>query len=465
MKKKVVLRKSLQAGNPETGEIKKMRMPLCGGLEIYMDIVQYLNGKKILIWGYGREGKSTEKFLSSYCTPASVAVYEGPKDGIAEEDYDLIIKSPGIPMLEFNPKYTSQTELFLGQFKEQVIGVTGTKGKSTTATMLHHVLAACSGHPTLLLGNIGLPCLDYYGEMTADTLVVFELSCHQLFHTKVSPHVGVILNIFEEHLDYYKTMENYVASKHAIAKYQTVEDFLYCGAGVDLTGVTALGKRTVIAPVRAKKYELRILGEQNQYNAEFVYRIATEVYGCDGDDVKKALGEVGNLPHRLELVGEVGGVRYYDDSIATIPEAVICAVAAIEKVQTVIIGGMDRGIDYNVLEGFVKENPQYTYIFMYDTGKRIWEELGGISKKLTSGMGATDMGAVNTDVVNAGTEEAVAADCANRYLVATLEEAVALAKKMTAPGMACVMSPAAPSYGVFKNFEERGEKFKEYVMK
>ena len=399
-----------------------------------MDIVQYLNGKKILIWGYGREGKSTENFLATYCTPASVEVYEGEKAGIDEAKYDLIIKSPGIPMLDYNPKYTSQTELFLGQFKDRVIGVTGTKGKSTTATMLHHVLEACSGHPTLLLGNIGKPCLDYYGEMTEDTLAVFELSCHQLFHTKVSPHVAVLLNIFEEHLDYYKTMERYVAAKHAIARYQEPADFLYCGSGVDLTGVNAVGKRTVIAPVTEKKYALRILGEQNQYNAEFVYRIATEVYGCDGEAVKAVLSEVGNLPHRLEFVGEKDGVRYYDDSIATIPEAVLCAVAAIENVQTVIIGGMDRGIDYSVLETFVEENPQYTYIFMYDTGKRIY----GALREPENGK--------------------------NRFLVETLAEAVALAKKVTAPGKACVMSPAAPSYGVFKNFEERGEKFKEYVM-
>ena len=401
-----------------------------------MDIVQYLNGKKILIWGYGREGKSTESFLATYCTPESVEIYEGDKAGIDEAKYDLIIKSPGIPMLEYDPKYTSQTELFLGQFKDRVIGVTGTKGKSTTATMLHHVLEACSGRKTLLLGNIGKPCLDYYGEMEGDTLAVFELSCHQLFHTKVSPHVAVLLNIFEEHLDYYKTMENYVASKHAIAKYQEPADFLYCGAGVDLSGVTAPGKRTVIAPTAEKKYELRILGEQNQYNAEFVYRIATEVYGCDGDAVKTALGEVGNLPHRLDFIGEVNGVRYYDDSISTIPEAVICAMAAVSDVQTVLIGGMDRGIDYGVLEAFVEENLQYTYIFMYDTGKRIFAEPGGVSKDTTG----------------------------NRYLVETLEDAVALAKKVTSPGKACVMSPAAPSYGVFKNFEERGEKFKEYVM-
>lgn len=396
-----------------------------------MDIVQYLKGKKILIWGYGREGKSTESFLATYCAPALVEVYEGDRAGIDEAKYDLIMKSPGIPMLEYDPKFTSQTELFLGQFKNQVIGVTGTKGKSTTATMLYHVLSECSGHPVLLLGNIGKPCLDYYGEMTKDTVVVFELSCHQLFHTKVSPHVAVLLNIFEEHLDYYKTMDRYIAAKHAIARYQEPEDFLYYGSGVDLTGVEAKAKRTVIAPATGKKYELQILGEQNQYNAEFAYRIATEVYGCDGDAVKAALGQIGNLPHRLEFIGEKDGVRYYDDSIATIPEAVICAMGAIENVQTVIIGGMDRGIDYSVLENFIKEHEGYTYIFMYDTGKRIYQALEPRR---------------------------------NYFLVKTLEEAVKVAKGCTAKGKACVMSPAAPSYGVFKNFEERGEKFKAYVM-
>jgi hypothetical protein len=117
------------------------------------------------------------------------------------------------------------------------------------------------------------------------------------------------------------------------------------------------------------------------------------------------------------------------------------AVEAIKDVQTVIIGGMDRGIDYGILEDFIEKNPQYTYIFMYDTGKRICEELGGVPEGMR---GVSDN---------------------NLYLVDTLEEAVTLAKKLTTPGMACVMSPAAPSYGVFKNFEERGEKFKEYVLK
>ena len=401
-----------------------------------MDIVKYLNGKRLLIWGYGREGKSTEAFINRYCSPASVEVYEGKIDGIDEARYDLILKSPGIPMLQYNPKYTSQTELFLGQFREQVIGVTGTKGKSTTSTMLYHVLKKCTGHPVLLLGNIGKPCLDYYGEITADTIVVFELSCHQLYHTKISPHVAVLLNIFEEHLDYYKTMERYMSAKYAIAKYQEANDYLYCGAGVPLAEpgaacVSVPAGLTVISPVTERKYDLKILGEQNQYNAEFVYRIATEVYGCEPEAVKAALGEIDNLPHRLEYIGEKDGVRYFDDSISTIPEAAICALKAIRDVQTILIGGMDRGIDYSVLVAFIEVHTEYTYIFMYDTGKRIY--------------GALKPGE-------------------NRILVEDLEAAVAVAKQVTAQGRACVMSPAAPSYGYFKNFEERGERFKEYVM-
>lgn len=145
-----------------------------------MDIISELNGKRILIWGYGREGKATEHFLQRCVKPASVDIFEGKKEEIDEDDYDFIIKSPGIVMNEENPKYTSETELFLQQFRDQVIGITGTKGKSTTSAMLYTVLKACSGRPVLLLGNIGQPCLDYFEEVTEDTIIVYEMSCHQL---------------------------------------------------------------------------------------------------------------------------------------------------------------------------------------------------------------------------------------------------------------------------------------------
>ena len=185
-----------------------------------MDIISELNGNRILIWGYGREGKATEHFLQRCVKPASVDIFEGKKEEIDEDDYDFIIKSPGIVMNEENPKYTSETELFLQQFRDQVIGITGTKGKSTTSAMLYTVLKACSSRPVLLLGNIGQPCLDYFEEVTEDTIIVYEMSCHQLAHTNVSPHIAIFLNLYEEHLDYYGTVEKYFEAKSHIAAYQ-----------------------------------------------------------------------------------------------------------------------------------------------------------------------------------------------------------------------------------------------------
>ena len=128
------------------------------------------DGKKILIWGYGREGKSTEAFLKRNSAPALIDIYEGDRSGIDEDKYDLIFKSPGIRMDEDDPKYTSQTEEFLKAHRDKVIGITGTKGKSTTSMLMHHVLSECTGRPVILLGNIGKPCLDYYDEVRDDDL-------------------------------------------------------------------------------------------------------------------------------------------------------------------------------------------------------------------------------------------------------------------------------------------------------
>ena len=156
--------------------------------------------KRILIWGYGREGKASENYIKNYCEAKSVDVFEGKIHDFDEDEYDIIIKSPGIVMQDYEPlrknKYTSQTELFLNQYRDRIIGITGTKGKSTTSSMLAHVLEKCTDRPVILLGNIGLPCMDYCEQITDDTIIVFELSCHQMKHTKVSPHVAVFLNLY-----------------------------------------------------------------------------------------------------------------------------------------------------------------------------------------------------------------------------------------------------------------------------
>ena len=177
-------------------------------------------------------------------------------------------------------------------------------------------------------------------------------------------------------------------------------------------------------------YELSIEGDHNRYNAEFVYRIAVERYGCDPQKVKEALKSFKGLAHRLEHIATIDGVEYYDDSISTIPQATISAATSLKHAKTLLIGGMDRGIDYSILERFIGSNRQYNYILMYESGKRILENVS---------------------------------EHENVFYEKDLKAAVELAKKITKKGEACILSPAAASYGYFKNFEERGDEFKRLV--
>lgn len=389
-----------------------------------MDRYDRFDGKRILIWGYGREGKSSEKFLKRFCDPASVEVFEGKREDIDEDKYDFIIKSPGIVMLDCNEKYTSQTQIFLECFRDNTVGITGTKGKSTTSALLHHVLTS-AGADTVLLGNIGEPCLDYFNEIGPDTVAVFEMSCHQLANVSISPHIAVFLNLFEEHLDYYGTLERYFAAKANIAKFQTGKDIIYLGGNVPELPGDAQAHRIDFND--AHEYEMRIFGQHNNYNAHFVFRIASEVYGIDRGVIRDAISDFSGLDHRLQHIGCADGIDYYDDSISTIPSATIEALRSVPNAATVLIGGMDRGISYDELIIYINKHPEYNYILSYESGKRIYDMVDHLK------------------------------NCIYRQ---TLEDAVKEARKITPRGKAVILSPAAASYGHFRNFEERGDEFR-----
>lgn len=394
-----------------------------------MRITDRLKDKNILIWGYGREGKSTERFINTFCSVKSLSVFEGTADGIQESEYDYIIKSPGIKVDAYREKYTSQTELFLEEFAPQAIGITGTKGKSTTSSMLYHVLRSCKGENVQLVGNIGLPCLDYYEQYNQDTIIVFEMSCHQLSHLRYSPHVAVLLNLYEDHLDYYGTPENYFSAKKNITLHQSAEDFFFRGA--DVPAIHTPARQRIISHEAPPSFDMKLTGEHNQFNARFVHAICTELYDCPDSEVRRAIAGFDGLPHRMQLVANVNDVDYYDDSISTIPQATIEAIKSIPNVRTVLIGGMDRHINYDSLIEFISCHPEYTYILSYESGRRIYEAVSHLP-------------------------------CC-RYQ-STLPEAVALAKAITPRGEACLFSPAAASYGYFKNFEERGDVFTQLVL-
>lgn len=432
----------------------------------------YIKDKKVLILGFGREGKSTLALIKKAGGYKSLAVSDlnqvqtdedvtlicGPDYQKCLNDYDVIFKSPGI-VLEMDVQdirgcLVSQTELFFKRYGKQIIGITGTKGKSTTTTLLYHILKT-AGKNTVLAGNIGIPAFDIWEEISDDTIITFEMSSHQLEYMTVAPKTAVYLNIHEEHLDHYGTMEKYVKAKENIYRNQLQGDKLFVNERIipkegtcvsEIISVGYGGNADIIIDgtvVRYKKWryeipvnDIHLLGEHNYYNIAVAYGVAKE-FGIRDEEFTGGLCSYETLPHRLQYIGTVDGVKYYDDSISTICDTAIQALNSVKDAATILIGGMDRGIDYRELIEFLSGHDIANIILMAATGRRIYEEIQS---------SYTDF-----------------QDKSRLHLVDTLEEAVLLAKKITPQGKSCVMSPAAASYGIFKNFEERGEVFNRLV--
>ena len=444
-------------------------------------IEPWIKGKRILLLGYGREGQSTWNVLRRLGTykvldiadlkaPAAVPEdgtvwHTGPDYQKCMDDYDVVFKSPGIvlerPENEYRCSILSQTEVFFQCFRDQIIGITGTKGKSTVTTLLYHLLKQ-AGMDALLVGNIGIPALDHMEEVKPDTRIVFELSCHQLEYMTVSPHIGILVNIHEEHLDHYGTMEKYVEAKHHIFKNQGPDDILICNvqclpeegtcpSGLIRAGMDGSGKELDVVQeqdgtwvhFRGKSFciptdEIKLLGQHNYFDIGVAYGVCS-ILGMDDQVFARGLKTYEPLPHRLQYIGEREGVKYYDDSISTICDTTIQALKTLNDTDTVLIGGMDRGIDYGELIEYLSECEVPHIILMEATGKRIYQEIYKYYPEFKNR--------------------------ARLILAEHLEDGVKRARQITRPGTSCVLSPAAASYGIFRNFEERGEIFSRLVFK
>lgn len=413
-------------------------------MRVINEIAKMLNGKSILILGFGREGKSTYEFIKKYVKYTSLGIADKNEVKVPEKvyfgdnyldavfGYDVVIKSPGIPFFGIEDEksiITSQTDLILRANRENIIGVTGTKGKSTTTTLIFNILNQ-AGIDVRLIGNIGVPPLSCLEDINDDTTLVCEMSSHQLENLTVSPHIAVILNIFEEHLDHYKSYEDYQLAKVNVFRYQNSSDIVVYNTESDLVKgyIEKYAKGKKMGFPYEYDVETALLGEHNKKNI-MAARLAVKEMGVGEEEIRHTVKDFSGLAHRLEFVGEFDGIKYYNDSISTIPEATINAIKSIENVNTVIIGGMDRGIHYDEFVTYLENSEVENIILAYDTGKRIYEKMRH--------------------------DRAI--------LVKDLAEAVETAKKVTKKGMACLLSPAAASYGFFKNFEERGERFKELV--
>lgn len=435
----------------------------------------YTFDKKICILGFGREGKSTYNKLVQYCScksitisdlnnidrdvnnlPDSINLITGEKYQDNLNDFDIVFKSPGI-VLKDSPKkikseITSETQLFFSYFRNQIIGITGTKGKSTVSSLIYHVLKE-SKTDCLFAGNIGIPVFDIADNVTDNTVIVCELSCHQLEYMTVSPHISVFLNLYEEHLDHYKNLENYYNAKKNIYNHQTENDILYCNKSLVPNNIApkifsvsnsepdadVFVKNNTIYLDSEKVYDIpiekiKLLGIHNHYNIAIAFAVCRQL-GITKYDFEKAVSTFNPLAHRLEFVAEINGIRYYDDSISTACETAIEALKSVPNPGTILLGGMDRGIDYTPLLDYLAFT-HLNIICMETSGKRIYEMIK------------------NTPYFN---------NPQRAYYAEHLDEAVRLSADITENGYSVVLSPASASYGIFKNFEERGDTFKQLV--
>ena len=442
------------------------------------DLISYFKDKKVLILGFGKEGLSTYKLIRKYlpnqhlyisdknCNLAeqfnflksdnNLTIISGEKYLDNLNDYDIIMKAPGVSFAYidtslFFHKIKSQLELLLEFFNNFTIGITGTKGKSTTSSLIYKVLKDQNIN-CLLLGNVGVPVFDYIDSIDENEILVLEMSSHQLEYMELSPSIAILLNIYEEHLDHYESFSKYAEAKCNIFKYQKENDyFLYNMDNKTLNelvkttnGITykvSLSENTNSniylkdekvffhnTPIYNKNEKRNLVGNYNLNNIMFVLGVS-QILKLDINKTIKSISEFKTLEHRLELVGVYNDIIFYNNSIGTVPMATIEAVNALEHVDTLIIGGMDRGVDYKDFIDFLNNSNINNIICMPKTGH-------DIAKKL------------------------VKEKC---HIVNTLEEAVNTAKIVTKKGKICLLSPAAASYGFFKNFEEKGNLYKKLV--
>lgn len=416
-------------------------------------LLSSLKDKKIIVFGFGKEGQATLAALKAHGLsavvtdeaelPLDIPEY-APLNALTTDANTVVIKSPGISpnrpgvqkFLANGAVITSATNIFLAERKGRglLIGVTGTKGKSTTSALLAHVLKA-AGKSVKLVGNIGSPSL---AELDApdETIFVIELSSYQLSDLTTAPNIGVILNVYEEHMDWHGSVAEYQTAKLRLGEIMTEGDTLVYNKRFPQLVALAGRIKSRTVPFELAEHptlkSLKLLGDHNKENTCAVLAVAKSL-GVPDSDIQRAFATFVPLPHRLQEVGEVRGVLFVNDSISTTPQSAMAAIDVYaDRLGVIILGGQDRGYDFTGLAKHLKQLPNVLALVM-PGGDRVFQALSDV------GVAAEHVG--------------------------DLGEAVSKSLEHIPGGGVCLMSPASPSYGQFKNFEQRGEKFIEAIKK
>lgn len=390
---------------------------------------------KIAIAGYGIEGKSSYDYWNQ---PGNqLTVLDETENPHAFDDlggYDMVIRSPGIApkKLASAKKVWSATNEFFARCAEKkvlIIGVTGTKGKGTTSSLIASILNA-AGRNVHLVGNIGTPALKVLPRIQPGDIVVFELSSFQLWDIETSPHIAVVLMIEPDHLDVHDSMIDYIGAKTRIVSYQTSRDIVVFNK--DNRASTAIGEvskaKKVLYPFPITEFKdsLKIPGQHNQENASAAIAAVGE-YVTEPEVIKTGLAAFEGLPHRLKFVAEKNGVKYYDDSIATTPGSAIAAINSFTQPKVLILGGSDKGASYDEVIDLCRA-----------TGTKV-----------------VAIGQVGETIAALCKEKAV------NYVRKTgdMSQIVKAAQQLAGTEGVVILSPAAASFDMFKNYADRGDAF------
>jgi len=399
---------------------------------------------KIGILGYGVEGKATLKFLKKKYPKAEFSILDRNRDPSYIknlESFDILYRSPGVP---YNLKevqkairkgvvVTSATEAFLKGARGTVIGVTGTKGKSTTATLIYNILKDVN-RDVYLAGNIGKPMLDLLPQLRKDSISVLELSSFQLQGIDVSPNIAVVLDIFPDHLDLHKNFDEYVDSKSNITKHQKKEDVVFYESDSKTASLIAdksVGQHINVPP-STLPVGLQIRGRHNMRNAAMAAAVASYLDVSPVSSLE-TISSFKGLPFRLKFTKKIRGVSFYNDSASTNPHTTVAALKSFPGNPKILIaGGRDKNLDYKPL------------------GKALPHET--IKKVILFGE--------NKDKIKNAIGSSVSVDIAMN-----LEKALRAASSYAEKGDVVIFSPASSSFDMFENYKERGKEFDRLVKK
>ncbi|MDD5146783.1 MAG: UDP-N-acetylmuramoyl-L-alanine--D-glutamate ligase [Candidatus Pacebacteria bacterium] len=444
-------------------------------------LIEELRSKKIIVLGFGEEGKDNylalrklfpeqvlavadRKRLDDFAvgeqkilkTDRKIRLHLGPDYLKALRDYEVIIKTPGIPSSALKPflakgsRVITQTEIFFANFQGKIIGVTGTKGKGTTSALIFNILQI-AGFDTKLVGNIGQPVFQLLLRAKPNQIFVYELSSHQLQNLRFSPWVAVFLNIFPDHLEYYKNFQNYQKAKESITAHQSSNDFLIYNsddkvvreiAQKSRVQKIAFNKKTTNQVLRIiQRKDIPLRGDFNLMNIAAAYLVA-KILGVGESLIKKGIRSFRPLPHRLEFAGRYRGIEFYDDSMATVPQTTEVDIKALgPRLTTIMLGGSSKGeIDFSSLAMKVVQSHIKTVILFPDTGQAIWraiERASKIRKKRPP----------------------------QSFPALSMQEAIEIAYQQTNKGELCLLAPASASFSLFRDYKERGDLFKKYAQR